>query len=110
MSASHHINGEWIDGSGAPFSSIDPTTGDASWSGKAATGDEVERAVHAARVAQEQWGSTTVEVRATFLNRFGEQLKVRRAEMIDAICRSTGKPRWESGTEVDAMVGKIANS
>src|SRR5436190_3469101 len=110
MSASHHINGDWIEGSGTPFFATDPTTGEASWNGRAATADEVERAVSAARVAQELWGSISVDERAAYLHRFGEQLKLPRAAMIDAICRSTGKPPWEAGTEVDAMVGKIGNS
>ena len=37
MGASHFIAGNWIDGAGAAFSSHDPVTGAAIWTGAAAT-------------------------------------------------------------------------
>ena len=38
-----------------------------------------------------------------------EQYGRRKAELAEAICRETGKPRWEALAEVDAMVAKVAD-
>jgi succinylglutamic semialdehyde dehydrogenase len=90
------------------FSSFDPATGKVVWEGAAATQDDGDRAVALARRAFESWGMLSVSERAKYLEQFGKQIQLRRADLIDAICRSTGKPKWESATEVDAMFGKVA--
>jgi succinylglutamic semialdehyde dehydrogenase len=89
------------------FIAVDPATGEPTWSGRAATGDDVNRAVVHARAAFEEWSILSVDERAGFLLRFKDQIATRRNDLIEAICRSTGKPRWESATEVDAVVGKV---
>jgi len=101
------INGNWMPAHGLAFAAIDPTTGEESWSGKAADHRDIEAAVNAARDAAEDWAQKPFSERADHLNAFGEQLKSARSDFVAAICRSTGKPRWEAGTEVDAMLGKI---
>ncbi|CAN5480535.1 succinylglutamate-semialdehyde dehydrogenase [soil metagenome] len=110
MSASHFISGEWIAGSGTPFSSHEPVNGEVVWSGTAAGKDEVDRAVRAARIASRDWANLPLLRRADDLNAFARQLRDHKAELVEAICRETGKPRWESGTEVEAMINKIALS
>ena len=35
-------------------------------------------------------------------------MQSRRTDLTEAICRSTGKPRWEASTEVDAVIGKVS--
>jgi len=94
--------------SSAQFSSLDPATGQPTWTGRTAGSAEVSDAINRARGALEQWADLPSDQRADFLHRFGEQVKARRDDLIEAICRSTGKPKWESATEVDAVVGKIA--
>jgi succinylglutamic semialdehyde dehydrogenase len=89
------------------LTAIDPTTGEPSWTGRAATADDVDRAVSAARRSSETWCDRSIDDRAKYLDAFKAQVTARRAELIDAICRSTGKPRWESATEVDAVTGKV---
>src|SRR3954465_11858897 len=107
---SQFIAGEWIEGAGEPFSSRNPATGETVWTGRGASGDDVNRAVTAARKAFDDWSSQPLSRRIDLLNAFAAQLKQRKADLVEMICRETGKPRWESGTEVDAMIGKVAIS
>src|SRR5438552_2411767 len=106
----HFIAGHWISGEGDPFHSIDPATGETVWHGRAATETDVNAAVTAARHALEAWADSPLEQRVALLNRFADQLRKRRDEMAEAICRETGKPNWEALTETDAMVNKVAIS
>jgi succinylglutamic semialdehyde dehydrogenase len=110
MTASHYIDGQWIDGTGEPFASIDPTTLQPSWQGRSATHEEAARAVESARRARVAWRDRSLDERATIVLRFAEMAKTQRDHGIDLIARSTGKPRWESATEIDAMIGKAALS
>jgi succinylglutamic semialdehyde dehydrogenase len=65
---------------------------------------EIDRAVASARAALPSWAD---QDRLGIINKFAEQLKAHRGEMAEAICREIGKPRWEAGTEVDAMINKV---
>ncbi|HEX3358033.1 MAG TPA: succinylglutamate-semialdehyde dehydrogenase [Tepidisphaeraceae bacterium] len=90
------------------FTSSDPATGETIWSGRAAGKTDIDTAVASARHAHEDWASRPLAERTQFLEAFAKQVQSRRADLIEAICRSTGKPRWESATEVDAVFGKVA--
>ena len=52
-------------------------------------------------------GDLTVEQRIPFLESFADHLKDRLETLADAISRETGKPHWESISEVNAMIQKI---
>ncbi|MBC8107336.1 MAG: succinylglutamate-semialdehyde dehydrogenase [Anaerolineae bacterium] len=106
----HFINGEWIEGTGPALQSHEPVSGGIVWSGRAAKNDEVNRAILAARAASKDWANLPLLKRADYLNAFAQQLRDHKAELVEMICRETGKPRWESSTEVDAMINKIALS
>ncbi len=45
------IGGNWVEGSGAAFQSLDPATGEVLWQGAASTAEDVEAALAAARAA-----------------------------------------------------------
>ena len=105
---SHFINGQWIEGAGPALLSTDPATGQTTWEGHAATAAEIDQAVIAARTAFEQWGVAPLDERIKHLEAFAAQLRTHRPKMVECISRETGKPRWESATEVDAMIGKVA--
>ncbi len=107
---SHFINGQWIEGKGRPFASENPATGDLVWEGTAATEKEVQQAVAAARQSLTSWADKESSERIQYLEAFREQLRSHRDELAEAISRETGKPKWESFTEVDSMIGKIAVS
>src|SRR5438552_2824232 len=104
MSASHFINGQWIQGAGVAFSSHEPVSDEVVWSGNAATADEVDRAVQSARAALPAWAALSVEQRAAHLQSFAQNLRDHKTEFTETIARETGKPRWESATEVEAMI------
>src|SRR4051794_10563074 len=90
------------------FSASDPATGETVWSGRTAGALEIDRAVSAARDAFEESSARPLADRAGFLERFAIEVQSRRSDLVEAICKSTGKPRWESSTEVDAVIGKVA--
>jgi succinylglutamic semialdehyde dehydrogenase len=106
---SHFIDGHWLDApAGQCFQSTDPATaGQVVWEGHAATGEEVDRAVAAARSAAESWANLPPTQRAFFLEHFARQLKDHRAELAESISRETGKPTWEALGEVDSMINKV---
>lgn len=107
MQGNQYIAGAWVSGEGESFTSLDPATREAVWSGRTATAADVDRAVSAARAATEAWSDTSLDSRIDVLHRFGKAIDARRADLVDIICRETGKPRWEADQEVSAMVGKI---
>lgn len=106
----HLIEHEQVNGEGPKFCSTDPANGHITWTGRAATGAEVDRAVQAARSAFADWADTRLEKRIEHLRAFAAQLTAHHDELSVAICTETGKPRWESRSEVDTMVAKIALS
>lgn len=107
---SHFIAGEWIEGTGETLAAENPTTGEVAWIGRSATSQEVSDAIGAARRALAGWSNVGLQSRIKHLLDFAEKLKGARQQMIEAISISTGKPLWESATEADAMVNKVAIS
>jgi len=67
-------------------------------------------AVVQARMALDAWIDTPIARRVEIATAYAEQLKAHKAALGLIISEETGKPRWESATEVDAMIGKIALS
>ncbi len=101
------INGEWRDGAGAEFSSVDPSTGEMIWSGAAATKDDVSDAVKAARGAFERWALSPLKDRVDVLERYRDLIKRDADDLARLISRETGKPFWETKTEAAAVSGKV---
>lgn len=60
-----------------------------------------------ARSAAPRWGATPLAQRIEIANAFAEQVKAHKSELALIISEETGKPRWESATEVDAMIAKV---
>lgn len=101
------INGLWAGGHGEVLESLHPVTGETVWQGAGAGLDDVDAAVTEARQAFVRWGRKPGHEREAIVRRFGELLDEHRDELADQIGRETGKPLWESRTEVSAMIGKI---
>ena len=81
--------------------SRDPATGEIWRRHRAATADDVDAAVAAARVAQPGWAAQEVRARVRVLERFRDILVRRRAEVADIVRRENGRPLLEAlGTEV----------
>ena len=104
------IAGEWQQGLGEPFSSVNPANGLAIWQGNAASAEQVDVAVKAARQAFYTWSSASLEQRLEIVQAFATQLTDNAELVATTIAEETGKALWESRTEVAAMTGKIAIS
>lgn len=105
--AVQYINGQWLDGHGTRFESIDPAKNRVIWQGQSASSEQVAQAVQAARAAQLSWGDLAFEQRLVFVKKFAEQLTAQKEALAACIAEDTGKALWESRTEVAAMIGKI---
>lgn len=92
------------------FRSIDPATGEVVWEGTAASADGVDAALAKARAAFPKWGALPVAERVASAEAFRAALEARKERLAETISRETGKPRWETLTEVAAMIGKVAIS
>ena len=107
MSNIHFIQGQWQAGAGHEIVSVDPAKKQQIWQGKSASTEQVDAAVKAARQAFLPWSEFEFEERLAFVKRFGELLAENKEQLALAIAQETGKPLWETATEVGAMIGKI---
>ncbi|TKB50950.1 succinylglutamate-semialdehyde dehydrogenase [Ferrimonas aestuarii] len=107
---SHLINGQWQEGQGAAMVSTNPATGDTLWQANAATAEQVDSAVAAAREAQFAWFESGLDARIEIIEAYKAQLEANKEQMAIAIAEETGKPLWETRTEAGAMIGKIGLS
>ncbi len=103
----HFIDGEWLCGEGAAMQSLDPAKNQVIWQGLSATTEQVDAAFQAARRAFESWSDLTFDARAAIVRAFGEQLTAHKEALALTIATETGKPLWETRTEVAAMIGKV---
>lgn len=105
-----YIDGEWLDGVSTLFESVDPAKNAQVWQGHAASPEQVDQAVLAARKAFADWALRPFQQRLEIAQRYAELLGQRKEELAQLIARETGKPLWETHTEVTAMSGKIGLS
>ncbi|MFC5697416.1 succinylglutamate-semialdehyde dehydrogenase [Pseudomonas sp. GCM10022186] len=108
--STHFIAGNWQAGQGESFDSLNPVTQAVVWSGRGADAAQVEEAVKAARAAFPAWARRPLEERIGILERFAVVLREHADELARRIGEETGKPLWESATEVTSMVNKVAIS
>lgn len=104
------INQQWKAGSGALFTSRNPVTREITWRGEAAAQPEINAAVEAARASLDEWSAWPLEKRFAHLNIFRDTLASSHEVLAKIISKETGKPLWESKTEVNAMINKIGIS
>lgn len=104
------INGTWLEGQGHDMQSLNPAKNEVIWQGKTATATQVDQAIDAARDAFKTWALMSLEERIAIVEKFAEQLTTNKEALAIAIAQETGKPLWETRTEVGAMVGKVAIS
>ncbi len=109
-SGAHLIGGDWREGSGPGLDSIDPCTAEVIWRGNAAVESDVAAAIDAAREGFAGWAGQSFDARRAIAEAFAQTLEARADHLTETISRETGKPLWESATEVRSMIGKIAIS
>ncbi len=85
----------------------EPATGQALWSGPIS---DVDSDVEIARQAWPEWASKPLTYRTEMMRRFANQVKAERDILADLISRETGKPLWESRTEVESVVERVEAS
>ncbi len=107
LESSNFIDGAWLAGSGRELATIDPSTGRQTWTSKESTGEDVGRAVAAARGAFEAWALRPLEERIAIATRFRDLLKENSEALAAIIAEEVGKPLWEARTEVTTMANKI---
>ena len=105
-----YIAGAWQNGQGEAFESLNPVTQQVLWSGQAADASQVDAAVNAARQAFAGWAKRSFDARLKVLEAFADSLKANADALARCIGEETGKPLWESATEVTSMINKVAIS
>ncbi|MGE8348347.1 aldehyde dehydrogenase family protein, partial [Pseudomonas helleri] len=105
-----YIAGAWQNGQGEIIESLNPVTQQVLWTGHAANAEQVSEAVKAARQAFPAWAKRSFEERLSVLEAFAASLKTHADELARCIGEETGKPLWESATEVTSMINKVAIS
>lgn len=106
----HYIAGQWQAGQGQALQSLNPVTQAVVWEGQGADEAQVQAAVQAARQAFPAWAQLSLDARISVLEAFADQLKANADALAHCIGEETGKPLWESATEVTSMVNKVAIS
>ena len=110
MTNTQLINGQWLDGKGQAFTSLNPAKNEIVWQGISASDLQVQQAVQAARKAFTSWSGLSYSKRLIVVKRFGELLLENKTRLATAISEETGRPLWETNGEVAGMIGKIAIS
>ena len=108
--STHYIAGAWHAGQGEALESLNPVTQAVLWQGRAATAAQVDAAVQAARAAFPAWASRSLDERIAVLEQFAALLKTQAEALGHCIGEETGKPLWETATEVTSMANKVAIS
>ncbi|SUD76692.1 aldehyde dehydrogenase family protein [Pseudomonas putida] len=105
MTTSHYIAGRWVDGQGSDCISVnDPALGQPFAELMAASAEQVDQAVAAARAALPAWKCTSASERAAYLRGFAEQLGQRREALVALQMRNNGKPRHEAEIDLDDAI------
>lgn len=107
LTGHHFLAGQWYVGQGRTMESENPVTREIIWQGHHATDTEVDQAFEAAREAFPSWARTSLGQREAILQAYASEVEGLRNQLAELISQETGKPFWESLTEVSAVVGKI---
>ncbi len=100
------IGGSWSVGRDEAIETVNPATGDVAWSARAASSDQVAEAVATARQHQQEWENAGAAKRAAVIEQFAQLVERDRVRLAELIAAETGKPLWESATEVNTVIGK----
>lgn len=104
------IGGQWVKSNGEVIHSENPASGEILWQAASAQLADVDAAVGAARAAFATWRLLDFAERESYVAKFVDCLKQHQEELAQAIHQETGKPFWESKTEIATMIGKAGIS
>lgn len=105
-----YINGTWSPAQGAAWNKLDPVSQEVIWQGAEATAAQVEQACQSARAAFAAWARRPLAERIEVIHRFASLLEQNKQQLATIISRETSKPIWETLTEVQSMIAKVAIS
>lgn len=101
------INGDWREGHGEKFTSINPSDGSDIWTGHAASEADVDAAFDAAHEAFEGWSRSPLKERVAIIARYEELAAAAKESMGELIARETGKQLWDAVGEGGALAAKV---
>jgi aldehyde dehydrogenase (NAD+) len=97
----HYIDGEWTDGDGSEtFESVNPATGETLAEFHRATESDVQRAVDAAKAAEDEWQAMSYIDRAEVLWEVYHELRDRTDELGEIVTKECGKEISEGRADV----------
>src|SRR5579859_790338 len=103
------INGEWLEGSGKPFDTVNPATGAVLTQVAEASAKDVDQAVAAARKTFDDiggpWRKMSASERGKILWRIADLLEKNIDELAELETLDNGKPIFES-RYVDMQIGR----
>lgn len=105
-----YINGTWAQGQGPEWVKLNPVNQQPIWRGHAATAEDIQQAAVAARQVFPAWARCALAERVAIVEAFAGLLEQNKTHLAEVISQETSKPFWESLTEVQAMIGKVAIS
>ena len=105
-----YINGTWSPAQGTAWNKLDPVSQDVIWQGAETTAAQVEQACQSARAAFAAWARRPLAERIEVIHRFASLLEQNKQQLATIISRETSKPIWETLTEVQSMIAKVAIS
>jgi betaine-aldehyde dehydrogenase len=103
------IAGEYVEPADGGFSDlVDPSTGEVFAAAPVSGAADIDRAVGAAAHAFETWRDSTPSERQRAMLRIADAIEARGAEIVDAECQNTGKPRaLTTSEELGPMLDQI---
>jgi succinylglutamic semialdehyde dehydrogenase len=96
--------------SGSELVSTNPCTGAEIWRGPVADSAAIHAAVARARAAARDWALAPLASRIAVVQAFKAVVEARAEDFARLIAQETGKPLWESRTEVASVAAKVAIS
>ena len=106
----NYVDGGWRAGSGAPFESRDPATGDLVATANASTVDDLSTAIAAARRAFDttEWPTSAGKERAGVLLELARLLREESKSLAELVAREMGKPiRYVREREIEPAIDRI---
>ena len=105
-----YIAGTWLQGRGMSLEKTNPVSNHLIWKSNSANSADVDAACQAARSAFKPWARQSLDARVEVVQRFASLLEQNKSQLAEVISQETSKPYWETLTEVQAMIGKVAIS
>ncbi len=102
-----YIDGRWTEALGPLLISTNPYSEEKLWEGNCAQEENIDKAVEAAQRAFPIWSNLDIKERKKYLQEFAKELEQQKKDLASLISQETGKPLWESLTEVSAMISKV---